>query len=459
VQKALNVFNAALVTPTYYVFFTSSTIVTSAILFRGFKGTPSSIATVVMGFLQICSGVVLLQLSKSSKDVPDAEIFREGLDQIRTIAEQSEPESEPKADAIRGTAAIIRRISLPRRTAEVDEARRIHEERMRDLHTPHSIGETVEWDGVRRRVTWTNGPGNSRLRRNTTTGSRPPLGMARIPDDEEAAAATIPEEYGNRRRSMSVDEAMLHRVYGDSDIQTEGFLGKVKGLFITTQKSKASLKDPSSPDVASTSHRDSSKSPLRGGRLRVNTESGVAPRLNFAHTSPASQSSPHINQVTFESPTGEKAYGLGASQGIEKVTSGGSEYLSVPISPSISPPPIPPGSSGKLSESSRPDSRSSAKRQFSFQFMRRNNGGDDKESGNSHQRPITPGRKMSHQYHNQKLATDEKTEEVMIGLVKQGPEEAGLGAVSDGDESDTAISYNSYGDPVQATNPASSAGL
>lgn len=46
-QKALNIFNAALVTPTYYVCFTSSTIVTSAILFRGFKGTPSSITTYV----------------------------------------------------------------------------------------------------------------------------------------------------------------------------------------------------------------------------------------------------------------------------------------------------------------------------------------------------------------------------------------------------------------------------
>ncbi|KAK4995552.1 hypothetical protein LTR60_007906, partial [Cryomyces antarcticus] len=55
-NKALNIFNAALVTPTYYVFFTSSTIVTSAFLFRGFKGTAASISTVVMGFLQICAG-------------------------------------------------------------------------------------------------------------------------------------------------------------------------------------------------------------------------------------------------------------------------------------------------------------------------------------------------------------------------------------------------------------------
>lgn len=44
-QKALNIYNAALVTPTYYVFFTTATIVSSAILFRGFKGTPGSIAT------------------------------------------------------------------------------------------------------------------------------------------------------------------------------------------------------------------------------------------------------------------------------------------------------------------------------------------------------------------------------------------------------------------------------
>lgn len=101
-QKALNIFNAALVTPTYYVFFTSSTIVTSAILFRGFAGSVQSIITVVLGFLQICAGVVLLQLSKSSKDVPDAAVFNGDLDQVRTVAEQEEPESEPKADAIRG---------------------------------------------------------------------------------------------------------------------------------------------------------------------------------------------------------------------------------------------------------------------------------------------------------------------------------------------------------------------
>jgi len=50
-----------------------------------------------MGFFQICAGVVLLQLSKSAKNVPDAEVFRGDLDQVRTVAEQEEPEYEPKA--------------------------------------------------------------------------------------------------------------------------------------------------------------------------------------------------------------------------------------------------------------------------------------------------------------------------------------------------------------------------
>ncbi len=117
-QKALNIFNAALVTPTYYVTFTSATIITSAILFQGFKGSGIEIATVIMGFLEICGGVVLLQLSKSAKDVPDAAVFKGDLDQVREVATQEDPEYEPKADSIRGAASIIRRISTTRRDME-----------------------------------------------------------------------------------------------------------------------------------------------------------------------------------------------------------------------------------------------------------------------------------------------------------------------------------------------------
>ncbi|TGO38965.1 hypothetical protein BHYA_0063g00120 [Botrytis hyacinthi] len=204
-NKALNIYNAALVTPTYYVMFTSSTIVTSAILFRGFKGTPTSIITVVMGFLVICSGVVLLQLSKSAKDVPDAAIFAGDLDQMRIIAEQEQPETEPKADAIRGTAAIVRKFSSARQKMEMEEAKRLHEESHLE---PLGEDEIVEWDGLRRRRTTigSNYSASMRSRANSsvpplpenmhhqpthrttlprTPIAHPPLGMSHFPDPEE----------------------------------------------------------------------------------------------------------------------------------------------------------------------------------------------------------------------------------------------------------------------------------
>lgn len=182
-QKALNLFNAALVTPTYYVFFTSSTIVTSAILFQGFKGSVTSIVTVVLGFFQICTGVVLLQLSKSAKDVPDAAVFKGDLDQMREVAEQEQPESEPKADAIRGAVSIVRRFSQSRQKMELEEARRLREDKMKDQLEPLQENEVVEWDGLRRRKTVVGsaefgGP----VRRKTM---HPPLGMSHFPDESQ----------------------------------------------------------------------------------------------------------------------------------------------------------------------------------------------------------------------------------------------------------------------------------
>ncbi|KAF8471250.1 magnesium transporter NIPA-domain-containing protein [Kalaharituber pfeilii] len=255
-NKALNIFNAAIVTPTYYVFFTSSTIVTSAIMFRGFKGSPAAIATVCMGFLQICAGVVLLQLSKSAKNVPDAEVFRGDLDQVRTVAEQEEPEYEPKADAIRGTAAIIRRISAARQEKEAAEAHRIFDDLVRDAQIQRSGSrgdEHIEWDGVRRRVTL-GVVGESRpRRRNTTSTAHPPLGMTRIPDIEEGTAEDsgisrmTSQRVSNRRRSLSVDAGMapggLYRGFQAADFNPEEFQSiwqRTKSLFVPKPRSQRS---------------------------------------------------------------------------------------------------------------------------------------------------------------------------------------------------------------------------
>ena len=182
VQKALNLFNAALVTPTYYVYFTSATIISSAVLFRGFHGSVISIITIVMGFLQICAGVVLLQLAKSSKDVPDTAVFKGDLDQVRTIAEQEEPESEPRADTIRGGAALIRALSKRRTARQHEEVKSIYTDTME----PISENEVVEWDGLRRRKTVLGSGSQSGTIRRTKT-VHPPLGMSQFPDETSEA--------------------------------------------------------------------------------------------------------------------------------------------------------------------------------------------------------------------------------------------------------------------------------
>lgn len=178
------------------------------VLFQGFKGvTANEIVTMVLGFLTICSGVVLLQLSKSAKDVPDAAVFSGDLDQIQTIAEQEQPETEPKADAIRGAAAIVRRISQARMRMEADELKRLHEEKMQEAMEP--IGEDTqtqyEWDGLRRRRTIsmstrarsiTSPPPTATSPNPYVRRGHPPLGMSRFPTDDEM------EELDNDRSTI-----------------------------------------------------------------------------------------------------------------------------------------------------------------------------------------------------------------------------------------------------------------
>lgn len=73
-----------MVTPAYFVTFTSASIISTIVLYKGLDASASAIVTLVMGFLVICTGIVLLQLSKvdpeelEEKDVP-------GLDRSTTL--------------------------------------------------------------------------------------------------------------------------------------------------------------------------------------------------------------------------------------------------------------------------------------------------------------------------------------------------------------------------------------
>ncbi|GAA6059478.1 hypothetical protein JCM10212_002221 [Sporobolomyces blumeae] len=119
-NKALALFNTAMVTPTYFVLFTSATLVTSIILSQGFHIPATDIVTVVMGFLVICVGITLLQLSK----IDPNEIKIGVLDRRSTVllsasrAEASNHDGldarekgldieDPGIDTLRGTAGAI----------------------------------------------------------------------------------------------------------------------------------------------------------------------------------------------------------------------------------------------------------------------------------------------------------------------------------------------------------------
>ncbi|KAK3848655.1 MAG: magnesium transporter NIPA-domain-containing protein [Linnemannia gamsii] len=106
-NKALNLFNTAMVTPTYYVTFTSTTIITSAILYQGFNASVTAIITVCLGFLVICGGVLLLQTSK-----PVVPFHMPGSSAASIIGTISYDDIEPTAADMRASPfSSIRRIT------------------------------------------------------------------------------------------------------------------------------------------------------------------------------------------------------------------------------------------------------------------------------------------------------------------------------------------------------------
>lgn len=361
-QKALNLFNAAMVTPTYYVYFTSTTIITSAVLFQGFKGTVTSIVTVVLGFLTICSGVVLLQLSKSAKDVPDAAVFTGDLNQIHVIAEQEQSETEPKADAIRGAAAIVRRFSNIRDKMEVDEFKRFRQEK--ESARLESVSENgapqYEWDGLRRRRTIIG----SQHGRPTTTpvgapgtpftvpssnSPHPPLGMSRFPTEEELAEADRPFSAG------------LTRAFG-------------------TIRSRASSVLPGHPDYAPGSVDTNAPHNIGGGGGGGKVQSPMHP-VQLTEISVPSQHTGGSGSLNdnWGIPPGQTEYDPGAPRHIQF----GGATRHTPSS-SLAPTPPPHGGAGQQT----------AKRQFSFQNVfkkhREHDSGDDRPmSAKSSGRPIS----------------------------------------------------------------------
>ncbi|KAL0432156.1 UNVERIFIED_CONTAM: putative magnesium transporter NIPA6 [Sesamum latifolium] len=64
-NKALDTFNTAIVSPIYYALFTSLTILASAIMFKDWSGqSASSIVSVLCGFITVLSGTMVLHITR-----------------------------------------------------------------------------------------------------------------------------------------------------------------------------------------------------------------------------------------------------------------------------------------------------------------------------------------------------------------------------------------------------------
>ncbi|KAG8839624.1 hypothetical protein FRB91_011604 [Serendipita sp. 411] len=127
-NKALALFNTAMVTPTYYVIFTFCVIVTSTILYQGFKASAATIVTLVFAFLTICAGITLLQLSrvdpKKLKVDEKTNLLLAANQQEIDNPEDQDPENaieNPGIDALRGFGTTLGTIHRNRRLTVYDE--------------------------------------------------------------------------------------------------------------------------------------------------------------------------------------------------------------------------------------------------------------------------------------------------------------------------------------------------
>ncbi|KAJ4490945.1 magnesium transporter NIPA-domain-containing protein [Lentinula aciculospora] len=127
---ALALFNTAMVTPTYYVIFTFFSILTTIVLFQGLSASASSIITLVMGFIVICFGITILQMSKV-----DPENLTK-LDRRSTILLQASREhtagfdekdvlavEDPGIDTLRGSFGTVGSIIRARSARRMSQSR------------------------------------------------------------------------------------------------------------------------------------------------------------------------------------------------------------------------------------------------------------------------------------------------------------------------------------------------
>ncbi|KAJ7213109.1 magnesium transporter NIPA-domain-containing protein [Mycena pura] len=112
---ALALFNTGVFTPTYYVIFTFFSIVTTIVLFKGLSAPISAILTLIMGFLVICVGITILQMSKVDPTELSKRLDRRSTILLQAARSQTSAMDEkdilgvedPGMDALRGSFGTV----------------------------------------------------------------------------------------------------------------------------------------------------------------------------------------------------------------------------------------------------------------------------------------------------------------------------------------------------------------
>ncbi|ESK88765.1 duf803 domain membrane protein [Moniliophthora roreri MCA 2997] len=164
---ALALFNTAMVTPTYYVIFTFFSMLTTVVLFQGLHASATDIITLVMGFLTICIGITILQMSKvdpvqlSKLDRRSTILLQAARQNTETVEEKGAVGIEdPGMDALRGSFGTVGSIIRARSARRLSQSSRASGIRIRPAGTaaPYDPGQPwlsppqqhTSLDGVKR---------------------------------------------------------------------------------------------------------------------------------------------------------------------------------------------------------------------------------------------------------------------------------------------------------------------
>ncbi|KAJ3100858.1 hypothetical protein HDU97_001912 [Phlyctochytrium planicorne] len=239
-NRGLAIFSAAVVTPIYYVFFTTATLVTSAVLFRGFPvDSASQGLSIVMGFMVIVGGVGLLfQYSMQILAAGTTGNCTGNHAQEETVDVPTEPEKDGVGNRVTSstTIPVVRSSSM----ASFDAANNTtttdpslpRPPYTGTLHSPATLPTTVHSRHLQQ----------ARYFSHTFDSSGPYRRphRQRAPEEDDHHGSRYPQNFASFRSyetemdACSVDAASLATVPGLSIFTASGSSANIAGLAVCT---------------------------------------------------------------------------------------------------------------------------------------------------------------------------------------------------------------------------------